>query len=86
METSSIKSTSELKLTVTLTLSEDEARALCAIPCYGTKQFLEVYYKNLGKTYLEPYEAGVYSLFKLLTSELPRHIDRFDVYKKKLVE
>lgn len=49
---------------ITLQLSEEEAGALDALVGYGFKSFIEAFYKHLGKAYLEPYEAGLRSLFE----------------------
>lgn len=54
----------EIRGEVTLVLSEDEAKALDALVGYGHAQFLEVFYKHLGKAYLQPYERGLKSLFE----------------------
>lgn len=50
--------------TITLHLSEEEAGALDALVGYGFKTFIDVFYKHLGKAYLEPYESGLKSLFE----------------------
>jgi hypothetical protein len=49
---------------ITLNLSEDEAAALDALAGYGTDSFLDVFYKNMGRAYLEPHEKGLRSLFE----------------------
>lgn len=48
---------------ITIDLSEAEAGALDALAGYGTDEFLECFYKHMGKAYLQPYEAGLRSLF-----------------------
>lgn len=58
----------QVNATITLHLSEAEAGALDALAGYGTDQFLEVFYAKLGKSYLEPYEAGLRSLFDSVRS------------------
>lgn len=52
-----------LTFTVRLQLTEAEAGALDAIAGYGADSFLEVFYKHMGKAYLEQYEGGLRSLF-----------------------
>lgn len=52
-----------------LVLSEQEAGALHQLTGYGTDQFLEVFYKHLGKAYLGPYEQGLRSLFESIKSQ-----------------
>lgn len=53
----------KLKMEVVLRLSEAEAMALWAVGCYGTDAFLETFYEKMGRSYLEPHEAGLRSLF-----------------------
>jgi len=48
---------------VHLILNEDEALALDALAGYGIDPFLEVFYKSLGRAYLQPHEKGLRSLF-----------------------
>lgn len=57
-----------ISATITLHLSEEEAGALDALVGYGFKPFIEAFYKHLGKAYLEPYEAGLRSLFESVRS------------------
>lgn len=52
-----------LSLTVAMVLTEQEAGALDALAGYGVDGFLEVFYTKMGKAYLQPYEAGLRSLF-----------------------
>lgn len=47
----------------TLTLTEDEICALDALAGYGTEAFLNCFYKNMGRHYLERHEKGLLSLF-----------------------
>lgn len=64
---------------VILKLTESEARALDAITAYGTKEFLDTFYKHLGKSALEPYEDGIKSLFETIKENLPRHFKKMDM-------
>lgn len=54
----------QISATITLLLSEQEAGALDALVGYGFESFRDAFYKHLGKAYLEPYEAGLKSLFE----------------------
>jgi hypothetical protein len=54
----------EISGSVTLVLTEAEAKALDALVGYGVAPFLEAFYKHLGKAYLQPYEQGLKSLFE----------------------
>lgn len=59
---SKIITTVEAKLYLELT--EGEARALAAICGYGPKEFLEWFYRNMGKHYLQPFESSIPTLFQ----------------------
>lgn len=69
-----IKSESQVTTSINLTLTEIEAQALIALVGYGTKAFLEIFYKYLGTHYLKPHEKGIISLFETIKKELPGHI------------
>ena len=66
-----LNSTINLDLKITLTLTVGEAHALNEITKYGAKSFLEGYYKQLGKSYLQPYEKSVHSLFDTIKQNMP---------------
>jgi hypothetical protein len=66
----------------TIELSEVEMRALDALIGYGIDPFLEVFYKHLGKHYLQPHEAGMRSLFKTIASDIPAVLRRADVARQ----
>lgn len=76
MAEAKLKSDVKLDLVVILELSIDEAIALNEITKYGHKAFLEGYYKQLGKSYLQPYENGVKSLFDTIDKSLPNAISK----------
>lgn len=78
-----IESTSTMDFSVILKLKEEEARALEAITLYGIKEFLETFYKHLGKSYLQPHEEGVKVLFETIKSELPKHLKKFDKIREE---
>lgn len=59
---------------IEITISEKEAGALDALTKYGTDAFLEVFYKNLGKSYLQPHEEGLRLLFETIKKEIPLHL------------
>lgn len=71
MAQAEIKATLKLDMKINLELTLAEARALKEITGYGHKSFLEGYYKQLGKSYLQPHEEGVISLFKTIKENLP---------------
>lgn len=61
----------KLEVEVVMRLSEAEVRALEALAGYGTDGFLEVFYKHMGKHYLQPHESGLRSLFEGVKEHLP---------------
>jgi len=71
MATPEIKSNVSLDIKINLQLDIDEAMALGQIIGYGTKSFLEVFYKHLGQAYLKPHEKGLIKLFNTLQYSLP---------------
>lgn len=56
----------KIEFSSTITLSEIELRALDALVGYGVDSFLARFYTVLGKSYLEPHEAGIRSLFQTI--------------------
>ena len=53
----------KLDIKINLELTIEEAQALHAMSLYGDKDFLDFFYEKLGRTYLEPHEAGLKQLF-----------------------
>lgn len=77
-----VESNATIDFKVFLKLNEPEARALAALTTYGDKAFLEMFYKTLGKSYLEPHESGLKSLFKSIDRNLPKHLERMEETRK----
>lgn len=50
---------SRVTVAVQFEVDEEEARALDALAGYGDDAAIEAFYKNCGKHYLQPYEAGL---------------------------
>jgi len=69
-----LKSDVKVEFQINLKLSLEEALALETMTRYGHKAFLEGYYKHLGKSYMQPHEKGLISLFTTINTELPQHI------------
>lgn len=78
MATTEIKASLHLEMKFNLELTLSEARALNEMVKYGSKAFLEGYYKQLGKSYLQPYEKGVISLFETVKENLPQKLYNAD--------
>jgi hypothetical protein len=74
-----------LDVDVKLLLNEKEIRALDALAGYGIKPFLDVFYKHMGRHYLEPHEQGLRSLFEVIQSQLPQILNRADNARKAFV-
>jgi hypothetical protein len=55
-----------VSLEVSIRLTEAEAGALDALTAYGIEPFLTTFYEKMGRSVLQPYEAGLRSLFKSL--------------------
>lgn len=78
------KVNASVEFQVNMTLTEIEARALDAIVGYGIKPFLEVFYKSLGKSYLQPHEKGAITLFQHIRSDLGQQLYNIDEAKKAI--
>lgn len=73
-----------MNVEVTMTLTEQEARALDAITGYNVEDFIIIFYKHMGKAYLEKYEAGLRSLFHSVRRDLYPKFKSIDEAKKLL--
>jgi hypothetical protein len=71
-----IQGQAKLELNVTISLTEEEARALEALSCYGDDAFVRVFYRELGETYMKPHERGLRSLLNSVRSEMPIILER----------
>ena len=77
---------SNMEFEIVLKLNEEEARALNAITLYGSKQFLECFYKHLGEHYLKPHKQGLISLFDVVNQNLSEPLNVIDKCRKVWVE
>ncbi len=73
-----LKNNPKLTTTITLELSEEEARALIDIAGYGTDEFIKFFYSNMGEHYLKQHEDGLRSLFEAIRELLVPILDKFD--------
>ncbi len=64
-----------INFTVTVVLTEQEVRALDAMAGYGFEPFIKQFYSGLGKHYMQPYEAGIKSLFDKVQALQPNLYD-----------
>lgn len=72
-----------VSFSVKIELTENEAKALDALAGYGTDEFLQCFYKGLGKAYLEPFEKDLIALFAKI-KELQAPIANINEARKKL--
>lgn len=62
--------------TIRLDLNFEEAAALDALAGYGVDSFLEVFYKHLGRAYLEPHERALRTLFEKVSVDVPHFLHK----------
>lgn len=67
-------------------LTYEEAKALWALFCYDNKKFLEFFYQNMGRAYLEKWEKGFFSLARKVTNELPSSLQQVEMSLKAIDE
>lgn len=60
----------KIEMTATVTMTEEELRALNGILGYDVDHFLRAFYEKCGKSYVKPYESGVRSLHSNLRAQL----------------
>ena len=76
MEKISGNAKANVEFTIKFSLTKGEAEALEAIVGYGSDVFLEHFYAKLGKSYLQPREKDLRSLFTRIQSDLPKEIQK----------
>ncbi|MNO13198.1 hypothetical protein D3C76_28270 [compost metagenome] len=72
----------KVEVTTQLTINEAELRALDALVGYGVDPFLKAFYEQLGKTYMQPHEAGLRELFETIRTNVPGILHRIDSDRK----
>lgn len=70
----------------TLHLTEDEMRALDALTGYGFRPFLKVFYAEMGRHYLKPYEKGLQEFFAKIRTEGVPQLKAIDDARGRLEE
>jgi hypothetical protein len=73
-------------LSVTLGLTEAEARALDGIFGYNADSFLKVFYEKMGRAYVQPHEAGVRSLHNTIRGVVSGPLAEVDRARKAMLE
>lgn len=66
-----IRFSHQVTVTATLCLDEEQLAALNALACYSDEAFLAAFYANIGRSYLQPHEKGLRSLFALIREVTP---------------
>ena len=77
-----IEERSVVKVDAKFTVSEGELRALEALAGYGDDAFIEMFYKTLGKTYLQPHEKHLREFLKSIRSVATPILSRTDAARK----
>lgn len=77
-----IEERSIVKVDAKFTVSEGELRALEALAGYGDDAFIEMFYKTLGKTYLQPHEKHLREFLKSIRSIATPILSRTDAARK----
>lgn len=76
----------ELSVSVTIKINEIEARALDALAGYGDDEFIKMFYKNLGKSYMQPYEEGLRSFLDSIRSAVSPALNHIDAARQFIRE
>lgn len=75
-----------LSVSITFEVNEEEARALDALAGYGDNAFIKMFYDNLGKDYMQPYEVGLRSFLKTVGAAVSPALHEIDRARKFLKE
>lgn len=76
----------DVSFKITLELTVNEAKALNAIAGYGTKAFLEKFYAEMGKHYLQPTETDFILFLEKCQYQIPKEISKIERAAKGIVE
>ena len=71
-----VKMLGRVDAVVTVEMSLEELAALNALFGYGFDGFLQVFYREMGKHYLQPHEAGLKSLHDTVVRETSGIVER----------
>ena len=78
------KHTPQITWSTTLTLTEDESRALDAVTGYSTSAFLDVLYEKMGRAYLQPYARGWETFVEAVRSQVVPQLHQIDEARRVL--
>jgi hypothetical protein len=65
-------------MTMVFTVDEGEARALDALAGYGDDAFIEIFYEQLGKAYMEKHEADLRRFLRSIHEQVPGYLRLLD--------
>lgn len=77
-------SVQQCEFTVDVKLTLGEAEALKEMASYNTRDFLDALYAKLGKSYIQPHEEDLKSLFSTIKQTLPAEIKKLNEVKEKI--
>lgn len=77
-----IQNKPKIDLKITIEINESEARALKALVGYGFTDFINFFYKTLGKHYLSPHENGLLTFFESVQATIPAALRRLDAARR----
>lgn len=77
-----LEAKTKLDLSVSFTVNESELRALDALAGYGDDAFIQMFYKNLGESYMKPHEAGMREFLKSIRSVASPVLSQTDKARK----
>lgn len=76
----------KISVSITFEVDEEEARALDALAGYGDNEFIKMFYNQLGKSYMQPYEAGLRRFLESVRSAVAPALNDVDVARKAVQE
>jgi len=78
------KVNADVEFTATLTVNEEELKALDALVGYGGASFIKVFQEHLGKSYLNGSENTLLKIFEEWRQQIPRHLHKIKGMKKHI--
>lgn len=74
----------EVEFTVTMTLSESQARALSVLASYSADSFVKYISEYIADSYMQKHGEGFRSLLDSIRHELPRLLEKVDDARQAL--
>jgi hypothetical protein len=76
----------KLNFELTLTITEDELRALDGLVGYGYDAFIKKFKSELGSHYIQDHEKGLKNFFETIRTSAPSFIKSLDDIKKLIAK